>query len=468
MSFVSLNTLLFISLVIAINALLPKTKRYYWLLASSICFVFLLSWQSALVLVTLSSLNFLIAKKITSSSNLHYLGVFINISAIIGFNYIGYYNKNLSLTIKEIHFSINEFVLAIGLSFYSIQHIAYLIDLKKGRLSPETNYLKFLFCSTFFPKFISGPITKHSEILVFTENNELSKPLFFTGFNRFLMGLSKKLVIADSLAPSIHSVFDFNNDYPGLTVFAGGLLFTIQLYFDFSGYTDMAIGVSNMLGITLPENFNMPLRASSIGEFWRKWHMSLIRFFTEYIFYPVTYHFRKKKKLAAALGIIITFTISGIWHGLGITFIIWAICHLSYLLLELVFIKRKGDFSLFRKFLGWIYVIIAVSFSNIFFRIKSTELLLIKCKNLFSLHDFFPKDMATDFFAPLAVGWHQIEQFNFAVVLFFSFCFLIFERKLNTLSKKSEYSILYTYALIMLIIVFGVFSNGEQFIYMQF
>jgi len=188
MSFVSLNTLLFISLVIAINSLLPKTKRYYWLLASSLSFLFLLSWQSALVLITLSSFNFLVGKKVLSSPNLYYLGVFSNIMAIIGFNYIGYYNKNLALNFKVIHFSINEFILAIGLSFYSIQHIAYLIDLKKSKITAETNYLKFLFCSSFFPKLISGPVTKHEEMLMFTENNELSRSYFFTGFNRFLLG----------------------------------------------------------------------------------------------------------------------------------------------------------------------------------------------------------------------------------------------------------------------------------------
>jgi alginate O-acetyltransferase complex protein AlgI len=226
----------------------------------------------------------------------HIVGIFVNILAIVAFNYIGYFNKNLSVNIQEVNFSINAFILAIGFSFYSIQHIAYLIDIRKNKIKPETNYLHFLFCSTYFPKLISGPVTKYQELTGYAGQNDLDKKLFFSGFNRFLLGLFKKLVIADSLAPSIHSVFDFNNEYPGLTILTGGLLFTIQLYFDFSGYSDMAIGVSNMLGIKLPENFNLPLRATSIGDFWRKWHMSLIRFFTEYIFYPVSYSFQKKEK----------------------------------------------------------------------------------------------------------------------------------------------------------------------------
>lgn len=468
MSFVSLSTLLFISVVIAVNALLPKNKRHYWLMLSSLAFISLLSWQSAIVLVLLSSINFFIGKKSESSRGAHIVGVFVNLLAIVAFNYIGYFNKNLSVNFQEINFSINAFILAIGLSFYSIQHIAYLIDVRKNKIKPETNYLHFLFCSTYFPKLISGPVTKHQELIGYAGQNDLNKNSFFSGFNRFLMGLFKKLVIADSLAPSIHSVFDFNNEYPGLTILTGGLLFTIQLYFDFSGYSDMAIGVSNMLGIKLPENFNMPLRALSIGDFWRKWHMSLIRFFTEYIFYPVSYHFRKKKKLAAALGIILTFLVSGLWHGIGLTFIIWAICHLIYLMLELFLVKRTKSVSIPRKTFAWLYVIIAVSFSNIFFRIKSTDLLLLKCKNLFSSTNFIPTDFATEFFAPIAVGWHQIEQFNFGVTLFFCLLFLLFEKKLNALSKREEYSVVYTYLLIMLIIVFGVFSNGEQFIYMQF
>lgn len=468
MSFVSLNTLLFISVVIAVNTLLPKNKRHYWLLASSSVFISLLSWQSSVVLVLLSSFNFLIGKRTESSRGFYIVGVFVNILAIVSFNYISYFNKNLSVNIQEINFSINAFILAIGLSFYSIQHIVYLIDIRKHKIKPETNYLHFLFCSTYFPKLISGPVTKYQELIGYAGQNDLDKKLFFSGFNRFLIGLFKKLVIADSLAPSTHSVFDFNNEYPGLTILTGGLLFTIQLYFDFSGYSDMAIGVSNMLGIKLPENFNMPLRTLSIGDFWRKWHISLIRFFTEYIFYPVSYHYRKKKKLAASLGIILTFIISGLWHGIGLTFIIWAVCHLVYLILELFLLKRNKNVSTPRKVLAWLYVIIAVSFSNIFFRIKNTDLLLLKSKNLFSLNHFIPTDFATEFFAPIAVGWHQIEQFNFGITMFFCLSYLLFEKKLTALCKRNEYSILYTYLLIMLIIVFGVFSNGEQFIYMQF
>jgi len=468
MSFVSLSTLLFISVVIAVNALLPKNKRHYWLMLSSLAFISLLSWQSTVVLVLLSSFNFLLGKRIESSRTAYLVGILSNVLAIVAFNYIGYFNKNLSVNFQEINFSINAFILAIGLSFYSIQHIAYLIDIRKGKIKAETNYLNFLFCSTYFPKLISGPITKYQELIGYTGQNDLDKKLFFSGFNRFLMGLFKKLVIADSLAPSIHSVFDFNNEYPGLTILTGGLLFTIQLYFDFSGYSDMAIGVSNMLGIKLPENFNMPLRTLSIGDFWRKWHMSLIRFFTEYIFYPVSYRFRKKKKLAAALAIMVTFMVSGLWHGIGITFIIWAVCHLVYLMLELFLLKRNKDVSILRKAFAWLYLIIAVSFSNIFFRIKSTDLLILKCKNLFSISNFMPKDFATEFFAPIAVGWHQIEQFNFGVTMFFCLSFLLFEKKLNLLGKREEYSVIYTYLFIMLIMVFGVFSNGEQFIYMQF
>jgi len=468
MSFVSLSTLLFISVVIAVNSLLPKNKRHYWLMLSSLAFISLLSWQSTVVLVLLSSFNFLLGKRIESSRTAYLVGILSNVLAIVAFNYIGYFNKNLSVNFQEINFSINAFILAIGLSFYSIQHIAYLIDIRKGKIKAETNYLNFLFCSTYFPKLISGPVTKYQELIGFAGQNDLNIKTFFPGFNRFLMGLFKKLVIADSLAPSIHSVFDFNNEYPGLTILTGGLLFTIQLYFDFSGYSDMAIGVSNMLGIKLPENFNMPLRTLSIGDFWRKWHMSLIRFFTEYIFYPVSYRFRKKKKLAAALAIMVTFMVSGLWHGIGITFIIWAVCHLVYLMLELILLKHNKSISIPKKILGWLYVILAVSFSNIFFRIKSTELLVLKCKNLFSISNFMPKDFATEFFAPIAVGWHQIEQFNFGVTMFFCLSFLLFEKKLNLLSKREEYSVIYTYLFIMLIMVFGVFSNGEQFIYMQF
>lgn len=460
--------LLFLLAMVSINSFLPPRLRSAWLLAGTCLFIGWFSWQALLLAILISTLNFLVAGKVRENKGLFYLLLFFNVACIVSANYIVSYQSNLQLQFTQVAFSLKPLILTLGLSFYTLQHIAYIIDCRREAQKHETNFLQFMLCSLYFPKFLSGPLTKHSELKAQLSAQEVNQENMISGFNRLLLGVFKKMVIADRLAPSVHSVFDFANDYSGLTIFSAALLFTIQLYFDFSGYTDMALGVSKMLGINLPENFNLPLRSLSISDFWRRWHISLIRFFTNYIFYPISYRFRKQKQLAASLGIVCTFLLSGIWHGLGLPFMLWAICHLVYLQFELFTKGIRNVNSVLMKAGGWLLMILAVTFSNVFFRSPGSDALITNTEKLFDLKNFFPKDYTVELLAPLAVGGQQWNFFNFYLVLGLTFGFLLFERRINAQSIRTNFSIVYSTVLLLLIFLFGIFSSGEQFIYVQF
>ncbi|MCD6067150.1 MAG: hypothetical protein K0S33_1976 [Bacteroidetes bacterium] len=461
MQFLSVIVLLLIALVVLVNAYMPVRYRICWLLACNLVFISLFSWLSVIVVLLLSVFNFYMAQHVQGKRPVFLLNLGINITALIACNYITGFGFHLQL----IGFDVHPALLTLGLSFYTLQHIAYVVDCRKGRQIAETRFLPFLFASTFFPKFLSGPLIKYRELNE-QHGRIILKESYVQGFNRLLLGIFKKMVIADRIAPGVHSVFDFPDAYSGLTVFAGALLFTVQLYFDFSGYCDMAIGTAKMLGYELPENFRMPFRSVSVTEFWRRWHMSLIRFFTDYVFYPVSYAWRRHRYLSAAAGITLTFLLSGIWHGLGLSFLLWSLCHLLYLQVELATRKIRPARSVVFKGIGSLFTILAVSFSNIFFRSTGTDNLLQHWNSL--TRHFFPEDYVAEVLAPLAVGGQQADLFNLYLTAFFAASFLVMEKRMNVLSEKKTFSIPYAVTLCLLILLFGVFAGGEQFIYIQF
>jgi D-alanyl-lipoteichoic acid acyltransferase DltB (MBOAT superfamily) len=445
---------------------LKQSWRKWFLLLISALFIYFISPFVFLWSAFFLTLSFYIAHHHEKKWVIR-LGISTLILNVFFANYFLSKDDQLLIDFHQIHFNTEQILLTIGVSFYSIQYIAYLIDVSKKRIKAETDFISFALYGFYFPKFVMGPITRYQEFEP-QINTSTQKTNYWSGFHLLLLGVFKKIVLADGLSGSVHSVFDYADYNSGLTIFAGSILFTFQLYFDFSGYTDVALGISKMLGIELPLNFNTPFSSVSITEFWRRWHISLMRFFSDYIYFPISYRFRKLKKHAAAIGILITLFISGLWHGLGITFIIWSCCHIFYLWIEIYFFKNTIEVFGLKKIVRFIYVLILVSFSNIFFRIPDTEILAIKCKQLFSISKFLPKQLDTDFYAPLAQGWHQQEQFNFLSVVVLGILFIATEKKLIAIAEKKEFQFFYTLILTLVLLLFGAFNSGQQFIYMQF
>jgi alginate O-acetyltransferase complex protein AlgI len=471
MEFNSFLFLFFLLTVVTLNYVLSSRYRLSLLLFASFVFIGYFSLVSLVAVLFFSIVNFYIAQKISGRPFLYIFALLLNISAIVLFNYFNPSMQGVDFKLSVISFDIGSFIVALGLSFYSLQNIAYVTDIYFERSTPQSSVLKYVLYNSFFPKVVSGPVSLPNELMPQMTGNEPSAEMLASGINRFLMGLLKKMVIADRLFPAVHVIFDTPNNYNGLTTLAGVYLFTIQLYFDFSGYTDMALGAAKMLGYNLKENFNLSLRSTSVTEFWRRWHISLISWFSNYIYYPIVYRFRTYKKTAVFIGIIATFLVSAIWHGIGFTFLLWAFCHIIYMSFELLTKSFRINLShraspLFYKLFSIFIVFNAVCFSNIFFRAYSAADAFHLIKNISS--DFIPANWLRDFVAPLAQGGNLNELFNWITTIIITLSVLLFERWLTKKASETKINIGCLVVCVLLIMVFGVFSNAERFIYMQF
>ena len=256
-------------------------------------------------------------------------GIIGNLGSIGYFKYYNFFVGNLS-GIWGVDWQFEEIILPLGISFFTFQQITFLVDAYRGS-AKSCGFLRYCLFVTFFPQLVAGPIVHHKEILPqFAEGRALKITAYnlYVGITLFVIGLFKKVVLADNIAPYADGVFRAAEDGVALTFFeswAGSLAYTFQLYFDFSGYSDMAIGLGRMFGFGLPINFFSPYKARNIIEFWRRWHITLSRFLREYLYIPLGGN--RKGHYRHYANLMITMFLGGLWHGAGWTFIIWGGLH---------------------------------------------------------------------------------------------------------------------------------------------
>jgi D-alanyl-lipoteichoic acid acyltransferase DltB (MBOAT superfamily) len=263
-----------------------------------------------------------------------------DILALAVFKYGGFFLETAGAALPE-RFSEFSMVAAVGLSFYTFQLVGYIADVARGRIAAESNIVDFALFAGFFPQILSGPIGRADELLPqYRRRREIRHENLRRGALRFLLGAFKKLVVADGIARYVDAVYANLRESAGLTLAAAILIYALQLYFDFSGYTDMAIGAADIFGITFRENFDVPYTASSISGFWQRWHMSLTSWLNDYIFFPLVwsrwgnrvFYGRRweERKPHIVANIIIIFVISGLWHGASWTFVLWGLVNGIY------------------------------------------------------------------------------------------------------------------------------------------
>ncbi|MCB1754490.1 MAG: MBOAT family protein [Gammaproteobacteria bacterium] len=316
-----------------------------WLVFASLFFY--AWWKPVYLLLILSSIgiNYVLGLYIcairsplgaTARKLLLYLGVAANLASIAWFKYAGFIATNINSAF-DTRFDVGDIVLPLAISFFTFQQIAYLVDAYRGE-TEEHNFLNYALFVTFFPQLIAGPIVSHKEML----------PQFFTykarhfdynnlavGLTLFSIGLFKKVVIADGVAIHANTVFDAAAAGQTLTFFeawCGAIAYTLQLYFDFSGYSDMALGLSRVFGIRLPLNFYSPYKAGSIIEFWRRWHITLSRFLRNYLYFSLGGN--RHGKTRRYINLLITMLLGGLWHGAAWTFVLWGMLHGVYLVIN--------------------------------------------------------------------------------------------------------------------------------------
>jgi len=270
----------------------------------------------------------------------NWLVILFNVAFLLAFKYLPFFTNILgSITGSEI-LKI-ELPVLLGVSFFVFSAISYQYDIYNHKIAPQKNIADFLLYMSFFPKLLQGPITRAGDFTVQLIKNKLDLDSLSRGVYRFTVGLAKKVIIADQLGAMVDQIFSIPANANGVSIaWLGAFGYAMQIFFDFSGYTDMAIGLGQMFGFDLPENFNFPYLALNISDFWRRWHITLSTWFRDYVFYPLEFKRRKQKVFRTESNTLIVFFLTGFWHGAGWQFIIWGLWHGLFAGLE-AFLRTK-------------------------------------------------------------------------------------------------------------------------------
>lgn len=293
-----------------------------------------------------------------NSKSILIIGILINVSILGFYKYINFIINNLN-QLFNLDFNNLDLVLPLGISFYTFQSIAYLIDIYLQKISIEKNIFNFSLYMFFFPKVLQGPIEPYQNFAIFIKERKSNLDDIINGIKRFIFGLGKKVIIANQIAIIADTIF--NGQHGTVLIWLAAIAYTIQIYFDFSGYTDMALGIAQIFGFKLSENFNYPYISQSVSDFWRRWHMSLGSWFRNYIYIPLGGN--RVPIIRFICNILVVWLLTGLWHGAAWNFIFWGIYYGIILLFEKIFINKllvrtprliKWFYSIIIIIIGWV------------------------------------------------------------------------------------------------------------------
>jgi alginate O-acetyltransferase complex protein AlgI len=491
-SFTSLGYVLFLPAVFALFLL--AAGRFRWLVLLLASFLFYAAWMIphlpvALLLVCAGTWGVGIALEKPFRPRLRkalfILGVAGNLSVLATLKYLP-----VSADIGWIPARPEALLAALGVSYYVFQAISYLIDIYMEKIPPERHFGYFALYMSFFPKLLQGPIERAGELLP-----QLRAPYRFdpqmavSGLTLFAWGLFKKVVVADRLALFVNPVYGNVQDFGGPSLILATYFYALQLYCDFSGYTDMALGTARLFNIRLARNFNNPYSAVSVSDFWRRWHISLSRWLLDYLFSPLQMRLRRWKHSGTALALLVTFILSGIWHGVGWGFLVWGGIHGAYLAGSVYYrplqkkLHRALRLEKTRLLIVWQRLVTfhLICFAWIFFRAESlgdafhvvrnlpTGTLDYALRLLTQLHTV---GGGQGLLEPLLLGQSHAD---FILALLGSAIVLSLEgesgRKWLNSPRVAQSSALRWaggYILVFFIILFGVFTGASDFIYFRF
>lgn len=447
------------------NSLLILASYYFyacwdWRFLFLLIFSTLLDYFSALQIEKTNSSK---AKKIW-----FWISVGINLGFLGVFKYYNFFAVSFATFLGSFGFSINPFllklVLPVGISFYTFHGLSYIIDVYKKRIKAEQNFIDYALFVSYFPLLVAGPIERATHLLPQVKiKREFDFDKAKEGMYQIIWGLVKKIVIADSCASYANQIFDNHTHMNSLSLILGAIYFAFQIYGDFSGYSDIALGVSKLFGIDLLKNFDYPYFSRDIAEFWRRWHISLSSWFRDYLYIPLGGS--KGGTIMQVRNTFVIFLVSGFWHGANWTFIVWGLLNALYFLPLLLLNKNRnnlGPAEISLSFQG------LKTFGHILITFGLTCLawIFFRAKNILDAF-YYLKRMCTDLhFKP---EYLSIERYTPELILLLS-CFIFFEWKnryqIEPISGKYEKQKLIL--CILAIIALGVYSDYKTFIYFQF
>jgi alginate O-acetyltransferase complex protein AlgI len=492
MLFNSLQFVYFFPLVIFFYFSLPHKFRWILLLAAS--YYFYMSWRvdyvglmlASTIVAYLSAIKIEGTKKEIAKKLIFYSSLLFHLGILITFKYANFFagsiNDLFSNYDVQIDIPLLNVLLPIGISFYTFQIISYSIDVYSGEKKAERHFGIFSLYVSFFPQLVAGPIERSGNLLPqFFEKHSFNYKDAASGLRQIFWGLFKKVVIADRLAVLVDHVYANPTEFTGIALTVAAVFFVFQVYCDFSGYSDIAIGAAKVMGFRLTRNFNRPYSSRSISEYWRRWHITLTTWFNDYIFMPLVYRNRGwGVMISTILALVVTFSLSGLWHGANWTFIVFgmihgvALCAEQLTRKERAFLKRTIN-PIFYSYFCLICIFTFICFVDVFFRASNINDAIYVVTNMvtgtfsdlqFLIDSDFSYRSILSLF--MGLGLTKIEiLIGIMLIIFLEVVQLIQTRvSVGNLKLWQRWSIYYSMGAAFLLL--GSFNNSTQFIYFQF
>ena len=382
---------IFLPVVVILHSVIRNRKvQNGLLLAASLLFYAYGEPVYVFLMLFSALLNYLIALVIAKKPRKIWiaLGVIVNLLLLAVFKYTGFLISNVN-ALLDAGIPVPQISLPIGISFFTFQALSYVIDVYRGDVEVQKSYAKVLLYISFFPQLIAGPIVRYKDVALEIDSRSVSARESAFGLRRFIMGLGKKVLIANAMGAAAD--YMFNHGAANLNVvgaWIGAIAYLMQIYYDFSAYSDMAIGLGKMFGFHFRENFNYPYIADTVQTFWRRWHISLSSFFRDYVYIPLGGN--RKGRFRTVLNRVIVFFLTGLWHGANWTFVIWGLFHGFFLLLEeFIPLIRKLP-----KFLRRIYTLLAITIGFVIFRADTMAEAILFIEKMFTGFEFSAEIMS--------------------------------------------------------------------------
>jgi len=491
MLFNSFEFLIFFPIVLVLYFYLPAKLRWIMLLAAS--YVFYMFWRPEYIVLILFvtivnygfGLHIAKAQSRGAKRTSLVLALVLSLGLLFVFKYLGFINESarslfaflgLSYPVRTI-----SLVLPMGISFFTFQSLSYTIDVYRGKKAPEKHFGYFALYVSYFPQLVAGPIERSERLLP-----QLKKEFKFDydkaiqGLQRMLYGFFLKIFIADNISKCVNIVYDNPQDFSGLGFIIATFLFAIQIFCDFAGYSNIAIGCAKIMGIDLMENFKQPYFATSIKNFWKRWHISLSTWFQDYVYFPLGGG--RVTKSRKYFNIMAVFLLSGLWHGAAWTFVVWGFIHGSLRVLEEIIAKPRENYEVRLKprskkaynVVSALIVFAIVCFAWIFFRANGLSDAFYIVRNLFSdIRSWTSLAYIDSVRTSMLIGLKDVLLpliFGLAVMLFV-WCRRETGKGVHSLVSRwpavVRWPIYYAFAL-LIVVMFILGNNAEQFIYFQF
>ena len=482
MIFSTLEFAIFMTVVFLIYWGIPQRFRYIVLLAANLYFYAFYDVKYLLVLFATTVISYYIAIAIEKEGRekagdggkkkfIFIAGLVTTLAFLFVFKYLNFtiysVEKVLSFFRMPVQDSTLKLIMPVGISFYTFEMVSYLTDVYRGTIAAERNFFKYSLFVSFFPNISSGPIERAGHFLPqLDEEKVFDYDRTVYGTRLLLLGLVKKVVFADMLAKYVNAVFDHVPEMTGVCFLWATFLYTFQIYCDFSGYSDMALGLAGMLGFELPVNFKAPYFASSIRDFWGRWHISLSTWLKDYVYIPLGGN--RCSKARRDLNLLITFLVSGIWHGASWTFILWGMIHGFCQVAEnriREFKGRKQPVGVPNKAVSTVVTFLVVSFAWLFFRANSITEAFHAVRYMFSDLSI-PNAMLR-----MTMSWRSVLKTFLAITAVMVYDRLSFNRDLIADLSKVKMPVRWAVYFVLGILVLAMGANNgstQEFIYFRF